>query len=241
MEYDDDAIVLTLLPHGEHGAIVRFLSMAGGLRAGFVHGARSARRRAVLHPGNRVALHLQARNEGQLPVATVELVESRALAAFAAHSAAILAWATELTAAALAEAVPHRRLAEALDALCAGLAAEIAPVQAGAALARYELLVLEEEGFGLDLGSCALGGPEPPAFVSPNSGRGVSAAKAAGQPWAHHLLPLPPFLLNGQSPDTIDVARALALSRHFLARHWLNGPRLETLRQLAVGSTVRNG
>lgn len=236
MEFADDAIVLTLLPHGEHGAVVRFLAITGGLRAGFVHGARSARRRAVLHPGNRVALHLAARTEGQLPVATAELVESRALAAFSAHTAAVLAWVAELTASALAEAVPHQRLAHALDALAGALAAEIPAVQAAAALARYELLLLEEEGFGLDFGACALGGAAPPAFVSPNSGRGVSAEMAAGQPWARHLLPLPGFLLDGSAASASDVAQALRLSGHFLSRHWLHGPRLQGLRQRAVGS-----
>lgn len=237
MEFTDDAIVLTLLPHGEHGAVVRFLSLNGGLRAGFVHGARSARRRAVLHPGNLVALHLVARAEGQLPVATAELVESRALAAFAPYTAAILAWVTEWTASALAEAVPHQRLAHALDALAGALAAEIPPLPAAAALARYELLLLEEEGFGLDLATCALGGDAPPAFVSPKSGRGVSAARANGQPWARHLLPLPRFLLEGGGDASAsEVAQALRLTGYFVSRQWLHGARLEGLRQRAVGS-----
>ena len=235
MEFADDALVLTLLPHGEHGAVVRFLSFSGGLRAGFVHGARSAKRRAVLAPGNRVALRLAARAEGALPVATAELVESRALAAFSPRSAAMLAWATELTASALADGVPHRRLVEALDALLAALAAEAPADTALAALARYELLLLEEEGFGLDLVACALGGDAGDlAFVSPKSGRAVSRAKAAGQPWEAQLLPLPRFLLEGGAASAEDVRNALALTGHFLQRHWLHSPRLEGLRARAV-------
>ena len=82
LTFEDEALVLTALPHGENGAVVRFLSMQGGLRSGFVAGARGKAKRAVLHPGNRVELALKARAEGQLASATVELVESRALLAF---------------------------------------------------------------------------------------------------------------------------------------------------------------
>lgn len=241
MDFADDALVLTLLPHGEYGAVVRFLCFSGGMRAGFVHGARSQKRRAVVSPGNRVALRLAARTDSALPVATAELVESRALAAFASHSAAILHWATELTAAALAEGVPHRRLAEALDALLAALAAEAPADTALAALARYELLLLEEEGFGLDLARCALGGAGQPAFVSPKTGRAVSREMAAGQPWERHLLPLPPFLLSGTAPEAPEIVPALQLSAHFLARHWLRGDRLEQLRERAVGTAGAGG
>ncbi|MCG2840977.1 DNA repair protein RecO [Sandaracinobacter sp. RS1-74] len=235
MELADEALVLTSLPHGENGAVVRFLTMGHGLRAGYVPGARGKAKRAALHPGNRVALSLRARAEGQLAGATLELVKSRALIGFEPGGAAILAWVTELTAAALAEAVPHPRLAEALDALLEGLAAGLQPVSARAALARYELLLLEEEGFGLDLASCALGGPvDDLAFVSPKSGRAVSREKADGQPWEGQLLPLPRFLRQGGAATAEEARAALALTRHFLARHWLSGARLEGLRGRAA-------
>jgi DNA repair protein RecO (recombination protein O) len=238
LSFEDEALVLTSLPHGETGAVVRFLCLAGGLRAGFVPGARGKGKRALLHPGNRVALVLRARAEGQLAGAAVELVASRALLAFEAQSAALLAWLTELTATALAEDVPHPRLAAALDALLDGLSAGMDQTAARAGLARYELLLLEEEGFGVDLSACALGGrAEGLAFVSPKSGRAVSAEKAAGQPWAGQLLALPAFLRDG-GPATPDQAdKALMLSGHFLARHWPFGERLEALRSRAIGST----
>jgi DNA repair protein RecO (recombination protein O) len=237
LSFEDEALVLMLLPHGENGAVVRFLSFAGGLRAGYVPGARGKGKRAVLNPGNRIALSLRARAEGQLPGATVELVESRALLAFDPLPAAMLGWLTELTAAALAEEVPHPRLAAALDALLAGLAAGMDRTSAQAALARYELLLLEEEGFGLDLSACALGGPVADlGFVSPKTGRAVSREKAAGQPWAPQLLVLPPFLLSGGSATSAEALDALMLSGHFLARHWLSGERLEALRARAIGS-----
>ncbi|WP_374386221.1 DNA repair protein RecO [Sandaracinobacter sp.] len=235
--FEDEALVLTALPHGENGAVVRFLAMQGGLRAGYVPGARGKARRALLHPGNRVALSLRARAEGQLPGAGVELVESRALLAFQPQSAAMLAWLSNLTATALAEAVPHPRLAAALDALLAGLAAGMDETAARAGLARYELLLLEEEGFGLDLAACALGGDASDlAFVSPRTGRAVSRAKSADQPWAAQLLPLPRFLLSGGPATGAEAAEALALSAHFLARHWLIGETRDALRRRAIGS-----
>lgn len=234
-QFADDALVLTSLPHGENGAVVRFLSFSGGLRAGFVPGARGKGKRAQLGPGNRVALTLKARTEGQLPGAAVELVESRALLAFEPQSAALLGWLVELTAAALAEADPHPRVAAALDALLGGMAAGMDDTAALSALARYELLLLEEGGFGLDLAQCAMGGDAADlAFVSPKSGRAVSRAKATGQPWAAQLLALPAFLLAGGQGDAAEAQVALALSGHFLARHWLRGERLETLRARAI-------
>ena len=238
--FEGEALVLTRLSHGENGAVVRFLSFEGGLRAGYVQGARGKARRAALHPGNRVALSLRARAEGQLASATLELVASRALIGFEPLPAAILAYSTELTAAALAEAVPHPRLANAFDALLEGLAAGIDPVAAHAGLARFELLLLEEEGFGLDLTACALGGATGDlAYVSPKSGRAVSRAKAAGQPWAGQLLALPRFLIEGGPASAADAQAALALTEHFLARHWLRGARLEGLRLRALGARGR--
>ncbi len=239
MEFSDEAIVLTALPHGENGAVVRFLAMQGGLRSGYVQGARGRAKRALLSPGNRVAIRLRARSEGQLASADLEMVESRALIAFEPRPAVILEYLAALTAAALAEDVPHPRLATALDALLTGLQNGIGETDALGALARYELLLLEEEGFGLDLSSCALGGPnEGLAFVSPKSGRAVSREKAAGQPWERQLFPLPPFLLQGGQADAADVDRALTISGHFLRRHWLSGDKMERLRQRATEGTV---
>ncbi|MFA7439558.1 MAG: DNA repair protein RecO [Sphingomonadaceae bacterium] len=235
----DDALVLTALPHGEHGAVVRFLTFQHGLRAGYVPGARGRSRRALIQPGSRVALSLTARSEGQLPSATVESVAARALIMFDTKATATLSWLTLLTSETLSEAMPHPRLAAALDALLAGLDAGISPAEARAATARFELLLLSEEGLGLDLGQCALGGPaDDLAFVSPHSGRAVSRAKAAGQPWAGRLLPLPAFLLSGASPTAGDTDAALALTGFFLARHWFDShPRLAAARADFLGTS----
>lgn len=241
-QLEDQAIVLTALAHGENGAVVRFLCLERGLHAGFVPGARGKGRRALLHPGNRVQLALRARAEGQLPGANLELLESRALLAFEPGPAALLAWLVELTASALAEAVPHPRIAAALDALLAGLLAGLSGEAATAALARYELLLLEEEGFGLDLAACALGGPaDDLGFVSPKTGRAVSRSRAEGQPWAPRLLPLPGFLLGRAAPAPGEAQAALDLSAHFLKRHWLRGERAEALRHRAIHSILAQG
>lgn len=235
----DDALVLTVLPHGEHGAVVRFLTFQHGLRAGYVAGARGRSRRALIQPGSRVALTLTARAEGQLPSAVMESVAARALIMFDAKAAATLAWLVLLTSETLSEAVPHPRLADALDALCAGLDAGMSLAGARAATARFELLLLAEEGFGLDLAGCALGGPaDDLAFVSPHSGRAVSRVRAAGQPWAGRLLPLPAFLWSDVSPSAADTDRALALTGFFLARHWFDShPRLVVARADFLGTS----
>jgi DNA repair protein RecO (recombination protein O) len=226
----DDALVLTILPHGEHGAVVRFLGLAQGLVAGHVHGARGRAKRAMLQPGNRVALTLAARVAGQLPTAQLELVQSRALLAFTPDTAAAVAWLSALVAAALPEGVPHAALAARLEALLVGMEAGQGWAED---LVRLETALLAEMGVGLDLASCALGGPSDDlAFVSPVSGRAVSRARAAGQPWERRLLPLPAFLGGVMAPaEARAVGEGLALTGHFLARELAHAwPRLSPLR-----------
>ena len=236
-----EAIVLTLLPHGEHGAIARFLTFDEGLRTGYVAGARGKAKRAILQPGNRLALQLRARSEHTLAAASFELLQSRALLAFEPLPAAILAWLTALAAKVLAEGVPHRRLAEALDALLDAFAAGLDALAAPAMVARFELLLLQECGFGLDFSCCALGGDKAGlAFVSPKTGRAVSREKAAGESWAGRLLPLPRFLTQGGPADAAAVAEALALSGHFLRRHWGEGILPWPLRARLLGSGAAN-
>jgi len=150
MHLDTQAIVVAVRPHGEHGAIVRALTPAGGLQAGYVRGGRSRRLRPVLVPGNLVQADYRARTEEQLAHLSVELIHSRAFLLSEPLAAAGIEWATALTAAALPEAQPYPRLFEGLDGLLAAI--EAAPSARGwaAALVRYELLLLGELGFGLD-------------------------------------------------------------------------------------------
>ncbi|QXQ04914.1 DNA repair protein RecO [Sphingosinicellaceae bacterium] len=223
MQLTATALVLTALPHGEHGAVVRFLTPEDGVQAGYVRGGRSRRLRPVLQPGNLVAVELRARVEEQLAAATVELVTSRAGLVFDRTSAAATEWLTALTAATLGEGQAQARLYAALDALFAAMAAGTTSMQAAAGVARYELLLLGELGFGLDLETCAATGTRDDlAYVSPRSSQAVSAA--AGAPYAAKLLPLPALLRDTRAPiDTGDIVAALTTTGWFVERELLTG------------------
>ena len=150
MRLETQAIICAVRAHGEHGAIVRALTPADGIQAGYVRGGRSRRLRPVLVPGNLIQAEYRARTEEQLAQLAVELVRSRAPLLAEALPAAAIEWLTALTATALPEGQPYPRLYEALDGVLA--AVEAAPSAKGwaAPLVRYELLILRELGFGLD-------------------------------------------------------------------------------------------
>ena len=217
MRVDTPAIVCALRNHGEHGAVVRLMTSAHGLQAAYVRGARGRRMRPVLMAGNVVQAHLSSRTDTQLPQATVELVQSRGPLLSEPLPAAAIEWTTVLTATALPEGQPYPRLYQALDGLLDAIEAAPSASGWGAALVRYELLVLAELGFGLDLERCAVtGANDGLVAVSPKSGRAVSAAEA--EPYAGKLLPLPSFVRDGGSGSWAEIADGLALTGHFLAR-----------------------
>lgn len=214
------AIVCGLRAHGEHGAVVRLMTAEHGLQAAYVRGARGRRMRPVIIAGNLVAATLSARTDNQLPQATVELTHSRAPLMAEPLPAAAIEWATALTATALPEAQPYSRLYSALDALLSAIEAAPSASGWGAALVRYELLLLAELGFGLDLEICAVSGStEDLIAVSPRSGRAVSSADAA--PYADKLLPLPRFVREGGQASWFEIAQGLDLTGHFLMRDLL--------------------
>jgi DNA repair protein RecO (recombination protein O) len=131
--------------------------------------------------------------------------------------AAAIEWATVLTATALPEGQPYPRLYQALEGLLDAIEAAPSAVGWGAALVRYELLLLAELGFGLDLERCAVsGGIDNLVAVSPKSGRAVSAAEAA--PYAGKLLPLPAFVRDGGAATWPEIAQGLDLTGRFLLR-----------------------
>lgn len=220
MRSDTQAIVCSLRNHGEHGAIVRLMTPGQGLIAAYVRGARGRRMRPVLMAGNLVQAQLSARTEAQLPQAAIELVHSRGPLLSEPLPAAAIDWATVLTATALPEGQPYPRLYQALEGLLDAIEAAPSAAGWGAGLVRYELLLLAELGFGLDLDRCAVsGGNDNLVAVSPKSGRAVSAAEA--EPYAGKLLPLPPFVREGGAASWPEIVQGLDLTGHFLLRDLL--------------------
>lgn len=220
MRLETQAIICAVRAHGEHGAIVRALTPGDGVQAGYVRGGRSRRLRPVLLPGNKVHAEYRARTEDQLPHLTVELTASRGALHSEPLPAAALEWATALTASALPEGQAYPQVFQALDGLLAAI--DAAPSARGwaAALVRYELLVLAELGFGLDLDECAATGARGDlAFVSPKSGRAVGAA--AGEPYRSQLFALPQFLTEGGAAGWEDIRAGFRITGHFLARDLL--------------------
>lgn len=228
MRLSTTAIVLSLRAHGEHGAIARLLTPEAGVQAGYVRGGRSRRLRPVLLPGNIVQAEYRARTDDQLAQLSVELVVSRAPLFSEALPAAAIEWTMGVTATALPEGQPYPLLHGALDGLLTAI--EAAPSAKGwaAALVRYELLLLSELGFGLDLAECAAtGGTGDLEFVSPKSGRAVSR-DGAGE-YRDRLLPLPSFLLRGGEADWDAIFQGLSLTGHFLGRDLLIDRQAEAL------------
>lgn len=222
MRLDATAIFCVLRAHGEHGAVVRMLTRDHGLQAAYVRGAKSRRLRPVLIGGNIVEARLSARTDTQLPQATIELVHSRAPLFSEPLPAAAIEWATVLTATVLPEGQPYPMLYDALGGLLDAIEAAPAASGWGAALVRYELLLLAELGFGLDLDNCVVTGKaRDRVAVSPKSGRAVSASEAA--PFAGKLLALPPFLLAGGQASWAEIGEGLKLTGHFLDRDLLTG------------------
>lgn len=217
MRSETQAIVCALRSHGEHGAIIRLMTPQQGLLAAYVRGARGRRMRPVLMSGNVVQAQLSARTDTQLPQATVELVHSRGPLLSEPLPAAAIEWATVLTATALPEGQPYPPLHQALEGLLDAIEAAPSAGGWGAALVRYELLLLAELGFGLDLDRCAVtGSNDELVAVSPKSGRAVSAAEA--EPYAGKLLPLPRFVREGGPASWQEIAQGLDLTGHFLLR-----------------------
>lgn len=220
MRLETQAIVLAVRAHGEHGAIVRALTPADGVQPGFVRGGRSRRLRPVLLPGNLIQAEYRSRTDEQLAQLGVELVHSRAPLLGEALAAAAIEWSCALAVSTLPEGQSYSRVYDALDGVLS--AVEAAPSARGwaAALVRYELLILGELGFGLDLSECAAtGAREDLAFVSPKSGRAVSNG-GAGE-YRDRLLALPPFLLSGGAASWPEIHDGIRITGHFLARDLL--------------------
>lgn len=214
MNWSDEGIVLSVRAHGETAAVLELLTRGHGRHLGLVHGGRGRRMRPVLQMGNHVEATWKGRLAEQLGYFTIELRKGYAAAAMGDPLA--LAGLSCLCALArlLPERDPHPDLYEVTLFVLSYLDDNsIWP----ALYVRWELNLLAELGFGLDLSSCAATGMTNNLFwVSPKSGRAVSAA--AGEPYRDRLLPLPPFLLGsrGGAITRRDVLDGLKLTGSFL-------------------------
>ncbi|MEM9279736.1 MAG: DNA repair protein RecO [Pseudomonadota bacterium] len=225
MEWQDEGLILGVRKHGETSAIVELMTREHGRHLGLVRGGRSKRMRPVLQPGNSVNVRWHARLEDHLGTYTVEADELRAAQLMTSQSAiyGIQLLASHLRL--LPERDPHQGLYKAGRVIVENLEH---PEIVASLMVRFELALLEELGFGLDLESCASTGKTAQlSYVSPKSGRAVS--KEAGAPWADRMLSLPGFLNRheeawGRVPAHEDLQNGFALSGFFLERH-IYGPR----------------
>ncbi len=240
MEWRDEGILIAVRRHGESAAIIEVFTEGHGRHAGVVRGGGSRRMAPWLQPGAQLSLEWSARLEDHLGHFRADPVKSRAgalmgeraaLAAFGSVAALISASLPERE----AHPVLYARTLELVDAMGSD-------PDWPARYALWELALLAELGFGLDLSACAATGVvEDLIYVSPKSGRAVS--RAAGGPWADRLLALPGFLRAGTArADAAALAEALALTGHFLEARlaaFLPRERLPEARTRAVAALLR--
>ncbi|MCO5063033.1 MAG: DNA repair protein RecO [Rhizobiaceae bacterium] len=217
MEWRDEGIILGARRHGETSVILEVMTRAHGRHMGIVRGGRSRKQQPLLQSGNLVDLIWRARLDEHLGMFQVEPLSLNAArlmdSAVAIFGLQTLAAHLRL----LPERDPHSGLFETLAVVLDHLDQ---PEIAAVLVVRFELLVLEELGLGLDLNECAATGQRTGlAYVSPKTGRAVS--QEAGDPWRDKLLALPAFL-HSQARSSTDVASleaAFRLTSHFFARH----------------------
>lgn len=212
VEWTDEAVVLAARPHGEADLVVQLLTRRHGRHAGLAKGGQSKRQRGLHEPGTRVVATWKARLADHLGYLATE-AQGSALGALLDRPGPLAALASVLAVAerALPEREPHPAAYDGLLALLAALQTD----HWGEATVLWELQLLAELGFGLDLSACAAGGDNDQlAYVSPRTGRAVSLS--AGEPWRERLLVLPGFLLGRGEGGPREVLQGLALTGHFL-------------------------
>ena len=217
MEWTDEGIILATRRHGETSLILELMTARHGRHLGLVRGGRTRRRLPFLQPGNSVEVTWRARLDEHLGHLSAETTAERAskLMAGAAgiYGLQVLAALLRL----LPERDPHPALHSSLGPVLDALED---PIAAGEVVIRFELAMLNELGFGLDLSHCAATGTTIDlAYVSPRTGRAVS--RAAGDAYRDKLLALPRFLTRGANapPTAADLADAFGLTGYFYQRH----------------------
>ncbi len=221
VSWEDQGIILAVRPFGEHDAIVTLLTEAQGRHAGIVKGGSGKRGRGVLQSGNLVRAWWRARLDEHLGTLTVEGL--RSYAAEAMSSAEVLAGLMALCA--MAEAtLPEREPHAEVFRQTLHLLEHLGIPGWEAHYVMWELALLRDMGYGLDLSTCAAtGAADDLAFVSPKSGRAVSRVAAA--PYIPRLLALPTFLRDENAKAATsdigrtEIAQGLALAGHFFEAH----------------------
>ncbi len=217
MDWADDGIVLSMRRHGESAAVVHLLTREHGRHAGLVRGGNSKKKRGILQPGNEVHASWRARLEEHLGTFTVELLDGHAARVLTDPGRlAAMSSACSLVDICLPEREPHPDLFASLQAMFSILP----EAEWAAAYVAWELSLLAELGFGLDLSACAATGiVDDLIYVSPKSGRAVS--RDAGAAYREKLLPLPQFLIGRVDVAGNAVSDGLRLTAYFLERHVL--------------------
>ncbi len=220
MDWQDEGLILGVRKHGETSAIIEVMTKAHGRHMGLVRGGRSSRMRPILQPGNSITVEWRARLEEHLGTFQVEAGELRAASLMVASSGiyGIQMLASHLRL--LPERDPHPQLYNAALVLLDNFEhSEIA----ASLMVRFELAMLEELGFGLELDRCAsTGQTNQLSYVSPKSGRAVS--KDAGLPYSDKMLTLPGFLNRHEQdwatvPQSNQIEAGFKLTGFFLERH----------------------
>ncbi len=218
MQWTDEGIVIGVKRHGEASAILELMTRAHGRHLGLVRGGFGTRMKPILQTGNSVSASWRARLDEHLGNYTIEPTRQRASNFFAAPHA--IYGVTHLAALMrlLPERDPHAGLYSVFEEVLDRLED---PVLAAPLVVRFELQLLTELGFGLDLKQCAATGTNADLiYVSPKSGRAVS--RDAGAPYAERMLRLPAFLRDlDLQPAGRDLADGFALTGLFLERHVL--------------------
>jgi DNA repair protein RecO (recombination protein O) len=217
MQWQDQAILLGVKRHGETSVIAEVMTRDRGRHLGLVRAGRSRSMQPVLQAGNQVEVTWRARLDEHLGEFRVEPLRLRAARLMETATAVYGVQAMAALLRLLPERDPHPHLYDALDVILENLHD---PADAGELFVRFELAVLNDLGFGLDLGECAATGVRDDlVYVSPKTGRAV--CRSAGAPWADKMLALPAFLGPGsdKAADCIGLADAFRLSGFFLHRH----------------------
>ena len=215
MEWRDQGAIISVRHHGETSAIVEVFTKSQGRHAGVVRGATSRKIAPFLQPGGQVDVSWRARLNEHLGTFTIEPIQSRAHVMSNPLALAGLNAVCALLQFTLPERESHPRLYETSIALLDSISETSDwPLD----YLHWEMLLLDDLGFGLDLSECAVTGTQDDlAYVSPKSGRAVS--KSGAGEWADRLLPFPPCLISDASVGVTDLIEGLRTTGHFLENH----------------------